>query len=101
MLNVRKSARPLWPDFGPSQDWAKPFLRIGHGGAAAHAPANTLRSLSLALSMGADVVEFDVRPCQDGLVLLHDETLSGPGRAPIVVRECAAGSAACRVRGGR
>ena len=56
--------------------WNKPFLRIGHGGAAGHARANTVRSLSLALEMGVDVVEFDVRPCRDALVLLHEDNLA-------------------------
>ena len=55
--------------------WNTPCLRIGHGGAAGHAPANTLRSLTLALEMGVDMVEFDVRPCRDDLVLLHDDSL--------------------------
>ena len=56
--------------------WDKPFLRIGHGGAAAHARGNSLRSLAPALEMGMDVVEFDVRPCRDALVLLHDDSLA-------------------------
>lgn len=62
-----------WP---PDGAWNKPCLRIGHGGAAGHAPANTMRSLALALEMGVDVVEFDVRPCRDALVLLHDDDLA-------------------------
>ena len=33
---------------------------IGHRGAAAVAPANTLRSLEAAVAAGADLVEFDV-----------------------------------------
>ena len=60
----------------PGDAWDRPFLRIGHGGASAHAPANTLRSLALALELGVDVVEFDVRPCRDALVLLHDDALA-------------------------
>ena len=56
--------------------WNRPFLRIGHGGAGGRAPANTLPSLTLALQAGADVVEFDVRPCRDDLVLLHDDSLA-------------------------
>ena len=55
--------------------WNRPFLKFGHGGAAGYAQANTLQSLTLALGMGVDVVEFDVRPCRDGLVLLHDDSL--------------------------
>src|SRR5512143_1556225 len=64
------------PTWLPSEAWNKPFLRIGHGGASGHAPANTLRSLALALEMGVDMVEFDVRPCRDALVLLHDDNLA-------------------------
>lgn len=56
--------------------WNKPFLKIGHGGASGHALANTLCSLTLALDMGVDIVEFDVRPCLDALVLLHDDGLT-------------------------
>ena len=59
----------------PSAIWNKPFLKIGHGGAGGHALANSLHSLALALEMGVDVVEFDVRPCRDALVLLHDDAL--------------------------
>ncbi|MFY7952237.1 MAG: glycerophosphodiester phosphodiesterase, partial [Armatimonadaceae bacterium] len=33
---------------------------IGHRGAAAHAPENTLASFALALSQGADAVECDI-----------------------------------------
>ncbi len=62
--------------------WDRPFLRIGHGGAAGRAPANTLRSLTLALQAGVDMVEFDVRPCQDELVLLHDDSLAKFGGHP-------------------
>jgi glycerophosphoryl diester phosphodiesterase len=75
-------SHPLWPTGPhsaearlPSEAWNKPFLRIGHGGAAGHAPANTMQSLALALQMGVDMVEFDVRPCRDALVLLHDDNL--------------------------
>lgn len=58
-----------------STAWSIPCLRIGHGGASGHAPANTLRSLEVALELGVDMVEFDVRACRDALVLLHDDTL--------------------------
>lgn len=66
----------LWPTGTQSAGaWNRTFLRFGHGGAGGHAPANTLCSLSLALELGVDVVEFDVRPCRDALVLLHDDSL--------------------------
>src|SRR5436305_9732440 len=45
--------------------------RIGHGGASALAPANTLASFDAALDVGVDMVEFDVRACRGELVLAH------------------------------
>jgi glycerophosphoryl diester phosphodiesterase len=56
-------------------------LRIGHRGAAALAPANTLESLQAAVAAGVDVVEFDVlEHPRDGLVLAHShrETAARP-----------------------
>lgn len=51
-------------------------LRIGHRGAAGHAPENTLAAIWKARSFHADLVEIDVRATGDGhLVLLHDETV--------------------------
>jgi glycerophosphoryl diester phosphodiesterase len=47
------------------------FQRIGHGGASAVAPANTLASFDAALAIGVDMVEFDVRACRGELVLAH------------------------------
>jgi glycerophosphoryl diester phosphodiesterase len=44
---------------------------IGHGGASGLAPANTLRSFALAVQLGADVVEFDVRLWRGRIVLAH------------------------------
>ena len=50
-------------------------LRIGHRGAAALAPENTLRSFRAAIEAGVDLVEFDVIEVADGsLVVAH-----GPG----------------------
>jgi glycerophosphoryl diester phosphodiesterase len=49
---------------------------IGHRGAAAYAPENTLASLRLAADQGAGWVEFDVRLSMDGVpFLLHDDAL--------------------------
>jgi glycerophosphoryl diester phosphodiesterase len=49
------------------------LLRIGHRGAAALAPDNTLESLRKALDFGVDLVEFDVLDASGGrLVLAHD-----------------------------
>ena len=49
---------------------------IGHRGAAALAPENTWAGFDLALGLGVDAIETDVRATRDGvLVLLHDERL--------------------------
>ncbi len=45
--------------------------RIGHGGASALAPANTLASFDAAREIGIDMVEFDVRAWNGELVLAH------------------------------
>jgi glycerophosphoryl diester phosphodiesterase len=51
-------------------------LIIGHRGAAAVAPENTLISFERALRDGADGIEFDVRLARDGVaVVIHDATL--------------------------
>lgn len=50
-----------------NRDGRRPLV-IGHRGAAAVAPENTLASLQAAVRAGADIVEFDVSP---GLVLAH------------------------------
>jgi glycerophosphoryl diester phosphodiesterase len=49
-------------------------LVIGHRGAAALAPENTLASLEAAVAAGVDLVEFDVSP---GLMLAHSESEVG------------------------
>jgi glycerophosphoryl diester phosphodiesterase len=46
----------------------RPPLVIGHRGAAAVAPENTLASLAAGVDAGSDVIEFDVG---EGLVLAH------------------------------
>ncbi len=45
--------------------------RVGHGGASALVAANTLASFDAAISIGIDMVEFDVRSCRGELVLAH------------------------------
>jgi glycerophosphoryl diester phosphodiesterase len=52
------------------------LLVIGHRGASAHAPENTLAAFDMALRDGADGIEFDVRRARDGVpVVIHDATL--------------------------
>jgi glycerophosphoryl diester phosphodiesterase len=56
-------------------------LLIGHRGAAAHAPENTLESLRRGVELGCDVLEFDVVGGANGLVVAHDHERP-PANAP-------------------
>ena len=48
---------------------------IGHRGASAYAPENTMPAFALAAAQGADMVELDVQRTSDGaIVVFHDET---------------------------
>ncbi|SDE36544.1 glycerophosphodiester phosphodiesterase [Desulfuromonas thiophila] len=51
------------------------LLCIGHRGAMGHAPENTLASFALALQLGAQAVELDVRCVAGRLLVLHDDRL--------------------------
>jgi glycerophosphoryl diester phosphodiesterase len=60
------------------------MLRIGHRGARAYEPENTLRSFRKALEIGVDAIELDVRKTRDNhLVVIHDadvkRTTNGKG----------------------
>ena len=55
-------------------------LIIGHRGASAVAPENTLAAFARAMIDGADGIEFDVRLARDGVpVVIHDATLKRTG----------------------
>ncbi len=52
---------------------ARRIVRIGHRGAAGHAPENTLAAIRAGISLGVDFVEMDVQRSADGrLVVMHD-----------------------------
>ena len=52
-------------------------LVVGHRGAAASAPENTLPSFRLAVAQGADALELDVHVTRDGVpVVIHDPDLA-------------------------
>ena len=54
--------------------------RIGHRGAKAHAPENTIASFDKAIALGCDEIETDVWLMDDGkLVIGHDGPVSGDG----------------------
>jgi glycerophosphoryl diester phosphodiesterase len=65
------------------------FARVGHRGASALAPENTIPALELAVELGCGMLEFDVLDLDDGtLVLAHSNDL----------REVSHGAARGRVR---
>ena len=50
-------------------------LIIGHRGASAVAPENTMAAFREAIAVGCDGIEFDVRLTGDGVpVIIHDST---------------------------
>lgn len=62
---------------------------IGHRGASAYAPENTLAAFDKALSLGCNFIEFDVMLSVDGEpFVIHDETLkrttNGKGEVGLV-----------------
>lgn len=60
------------------------MLKVGHRGARAYRPENTLSSFKKAIELGVDAVELDVRKTKDDeIVVIHDadvkRTTSGSG----------------------
>lgn len=70
------------------QPGERPFV-LGHRGARADAPENTMRAFELALTQGADGLEIDVRMSADGeLFIAHDPALHVNGhQAPVPLAE--------------
>jgi glycerophosphoryl diester phosphodiesterase len=55
-----------------------PKLIVAHRGHHAKSHENTLEAMRDAIDLGADMVEFDVRRCADGeLIVHHDESIQG------------------------
>lgn len=62
--------------------WKSPLI-IGHRGASAVAPENTIAAFRAAIAAGADGIEFDVRLTRDGVpVIIHDNSLYRTARLP-------------------
>jgi glycerophosphoryl diester phosphodiesterase len=65
-------------------------LILGHRGASAVAPENTLAAFARALRDGADGIEFDVRLSHDQVpVVIHDASLKRTGLKDVQVSELA------------
>jgi len=63
-------------------------LRIGHRGAAAHAPDNSLAGIDAAARLGADAAEIDVQLTRDGIaVAAHDLALRGADGSARLIAE--------------
>jgi glycerophosphoryl diester phosphodiesterase len=63
-------------------------LVLGHRGASADAPENTIAAFRLARAQGADGVELDVRRCATGeVVVIHDEDARRTAGAALRVAE--------------
>lgn len=66
-------------------------LILGHRGASAVAPANTLAAFARAIRDGADGIEFDVRLSRDQVpVVIHDASLKRTGLVDKLVGELTA-----------
>ena len=81
---MRHDRRDVLRDLGlPDPPWI-----VGHRGAAASRPENTLASVAAGLDEGVDMIEVDVQLTADGgLVLVHDWEIELGGRRWIV-EEC-------------
>jgi glycerophosphoryl diester phosphodiesterase len=66
-------------------------LILGHRGASANAPENTLAAFSRAIDDGAEGIEFDVRLSSDQVpVVIHDASLKRTGLIDCLVSELTA-----------
>src|SRR5882724_3779576 len=64
------------------------FERIGHRGAAAECPENTLASFARAIELGVTMIECDLQLTADGhVVIFHDWTVERTSNGSGVVRE--------------
>ncbi|QIW23530.1 glycerophosphodiester phosphodiesterase [Sulfolobus sp. S-194] len=52
------------------------MICIGHRGASAYEPENTIRAFKRAIEMGCEGIEMDLRRTKDGkIIVIHDETV--------------------------
>ena len=75
----------------PPQHPARPVI-VGHRGASAHAPENTLAAFRRAIEDGAQLLECDVHLSADGeVIVMHDETIDRTAAADSPLRSGAIG----------
>ncbi|GAB6100581.1 glycerophosphodiester phosphodiesterase [Halanaerocella petrolearia] len=64
------------------------MLKIGHRGAAALAPENTLVSFRKAINLGVDMIELDIQLTKDQeLVVFHDHDLNRIAGVDVQIKE--------------
>jgi len=56
----------------PNEAPERKVLSIGHKGAEGHVKGNTIASFHRAIELGADMIEFDLISCSDGVLVHHD-----------------------------
>jgi glycerophosphoryl diester phosphodiesterase len=75
LMTSFRSRHPVWP------------VKVAyHRGARRYAPENTLPAIELAVALGADYIEIDIRTTKDGrFFLMHDATLerTTDGKGPL------------------
>lgn len=59
---------------------------IAHRGASRGARENTIEAFRLAVALGAEAVELDVRRTADGVLVVHHDAVVGDGRAIVETR---------------
>jgi glycerophosphoryl diester phosphodiesterase len=62
--------------------------RVGHKGADAIVPGNTLESFAKAVEIGVDMIELDVLPTRDGRLLIAHDFGDAKRREPMSLDEC-------------
>ena len=77
---------------GQGVEQARPAMIVAHRGVNKFAPENTMPAIELAIRMGLDYVEIDVRTSRDGqMVLMHNEVVDGTTDGSGLVRDLTAG----------
>jgi glycerophosphoryl diester phosphodiesterase len=91
-VNLNQCARTSVGGTGPCRSrngkGGRGVVIMGHRGASAYEPENTLRSIRAALAMGAAAVEVDVQLTKDGeLAVIHDDTVDRTTNGTGAVRD--------------
>jgi glycerophosphoryl diester phosphodiesterase len=82
---------PAVAEEGQGVEQARPAMIIAHRGLNKFAPENTLPAIEMAIEMGLDYVELDVRTTRDGrMVLMHGESVDATTDGSGLVKQLSA-----------